>query len=112
MGATTLVVAIGTTISSFWILALNSWMHTPAGHVTADGALLAPEERASIEGGVTALEKLRSGTDHRAIRAATEAPMMFVSEPTVAQTPLGPLDSMITRVRAAVAASLSRIRTL
>jgi cytochrome d ubiquinol oxidase subunit I len=27
----TLIVAIGTTISSFWILALNSWMHTPQG---------------------------------------------------------------------------------
>jgi cytochrome bd ubiquinol oxidase subunit I len=25
------LVAIGTTISAFWILALNSWMHTPAG---------------------------------------------------------------------------------
>jgi len=37
----TLVVAIGTTISAFWILALNSWMQTPAGHVTADGALIA-----------------------------------------------------------------------
>lgn len=29
----TLLVAIGTTLSAFWILALNSWMHTPAGHV-------------------------------------------------------------------------------
>jgi cytochrome bd ubiquinol oxidase subunit I len=28
----TLLVAIGTTMSAFWILALNSWMHTPAGH--------------------------------------------------------------------------------
>ena len=37
----TLVVAIGTTISAFWILALNSWMQTPAGHVAADGALIA-----------------------------------------------------------------------
>src|SRR5256886_13708830 len=26
------MIAIGTTISAFWILALNSWMHTPAGH--------------------------------------------------------------------------------
>src|SRR2546427_6728132 len=26
------MVAVGTTISAFWILALNSWMHTPAGH--------------------------------------------------------------------------------
>jgi len=25
-------VAVGTTISAFWILAANSWMHTPAGH--------------------------------------------------------------------------------
>src|SRR6266511_3309397 len=27
------MVAIGTTVSAFWILALNSWMQTPAGHV-------------------------------------------------------------------------------
>jgi cytochrome d ubiquinol oxidase subunit I len=27
------IVAFGTTVSAFWILALNSWMHTPAGHV-------------------------------------------------------------------------------
>ncbi len=26
------VVAVGTTISAFWILALNSWMQTPQGH--------------------------------------------------------------------------------
>ncbi len=37
----TLVVAIGTTLSGFWILALNSWMQTPAGQVMADGALIA-----------------------------------------------------------------------
>jgi len=28
-----LAVAVGTTLSAFWILALNSWMQTPAGHV-------------------------------------------------------------------------------
>lgn len=27
----TLLVAIGTTVSAFWILSLNSWMHTPTG---------------------------------------------------------------------------------
>lgn len=27
----TILVAIGTTLSAFWILVLNSWMHTPAG---------------------------------------------------------------------------------
>ena len=28
----TLLVAIGTLLSAFWILALDSWMQTPAGH--------------------------------------------------------------------------------
>jgi cytochrome d ubiquinol oxidase subunit I len=29
----TALVAFGTTVSAFWILALNSWMQTPVGHV-------------------------------------------------------------------------------
>ena len=33
----TALVAFGTTMSAFWILALSSWMHTPAGHVVRDG---------------------------------------------------------------------------
>lgn len=33
----TVVVAIGTWISAFWIIAANSWMHTPAGHIIVDG---------------------------------------------------------------------------
>ena len=33
----TLLVAIGTTASAFWILALNSWMQTPAGFEMIDG---------------------------------------------------------------------------
>ncbi|WP_156885989.1 cytochrome ubiquinol oxidase subunit I [Rheinheimera baltica] len=33
----TLVVAIGTWISAFWIIAANSWMQTPAGHIIVDG---------------------------------------------------------------------------
>jgi cytochrome bd ubiquinol oxidase subunit I len=33
----TLLVAIGTTLSAFWILSLNSWMHTPAGFEMRDG---------------------------------------------------------------------------
>jgi cytochrome d ubiquinol oxidase subunit I len=37
----TVLVAVGTTLSAFWILALNSWMQTPAGHVTVDGVLIA-----------------------------------------------------------------------
>jgi cytochrome d ubiquinol oxidase subunit I len=31
--AATALVAAGTSLSAFWILALNSWMQTPAGHV-------------------------------------------------------------------------------
>lgn len=33
----TFLVAVGTTMSAFWILALNSWMHTPQGHIMIDG---------------------------------------------------------------------------
>ncbi|MDX2257331.1 MAG: cytochrome ubiquinol oxidase subunit I [Hyphomicrobiaceae bacterium] len=32
-----ILVAIGTSLSAFWILSANSWMHTPAGHVVVDG---------------------------------------------------------------------------
>lgn len=37
----TVLVAVGTTLSAFWILALNSWMQTPAGHVLQDGQWIA-----------------------------------------------------------------------
>jgi cytochrome d ubiquinol oxidase subunit I len=33
----TLLVAAGTTLSAFWILALNSWMQTPAGYEIING---------------------------------------------------------------------------
>lgn len=33
----TFLVALGTTASAFWILALNSWMHTPAGFEMISG---------------------------------------------------------------------------
>jgi cytochrome bd ubiquinol oxidase subunit I len=35
------MVAIGTTISAFWILALNSWMQTPAGHAMDGNQIIA-----------------------------------------------------------------------
>ena len=31
------LVAVGTTLSAFWILSLNSWMQTPQGHEIVDG---------------------------------------------------------------------------
>lgn len=33
----TFLVALGTSLSAFWILALNSWMQTPQGHIMIDG---------------------------------------------------------------------------
>lgn len=37
----TLAVAVGTFISAFWILSVNSWMHTPAGYeIGANGQFL------------------------------------------------------------------------
>ncbi|HWI98192.1 MAG TPA: cytochrome ubiquinol oxidase subunit I [Burkholderiales bacterium] len=35
------IVAFGTTVSAFWILALNSWMQTPTGHELAQGEIIA-----------------------------------------------------------------------
>jgi len=37
----TFLVAFGTTLSTFWILALNSWMQTPAGYEIVDGVFRA-----------------------------------------------------------------------
>jgi cytochrome d ubiquinol oxidase subunit I len=37
------LVAVGTSLSAFWILALNSWMQTPTGHGTVDGQLVAAD---------------------------------------------------------------------
>ncbi|WP_341502205.1 cytochrome ubiquinol oxidase subunit I [Gallaecimonas sp. GXIMD4217] len=38
--AATVIVAVGTVISAFWILAANSWMQTPAGHALEEGRLV------------------------------------------------------------------------
>ncbi len=36
----TALVAFGTTMSAFWILSLNSWMHTPAGYEIVNGQFI------------------------------------------------------------------------
>lgn len=33
----TVIVAVGTVLSAFWIIAANSWMHTPAGYLYDNG---------------------------------------------------------------------------
>jgi cytochrome bd ubiquinol oxidase subunit I len=40
--ASTLIVAVGTLISAFWILSANSWMQTPQGFRVGDEGLLYP----------------------------------------------------------------------
>lgn len=40
--AATLMVAIGTCASAFWILSVNSWMHTPAGYAINDVGQFVP----------------------------------------------------------------------
>ena len=39
----TMMVAIGTTMSAFWILSLDSWMQTPAGYEIIDGKFFAKD---------------------------------------------------------------------
>jgi cytochrome d ubiquinol oxidase subunit I len=39
----TVLVAGGTSLSAFWILVLNSWMHTPAGYELRDGIAFATD---------------------------------------------------------------------
>ncbi|MEO7052198.1 MAG: cytochrome ubiquinol oxidase subunit I [Rhodanobacter sp.] len=44
----TCMVALGTLISSFWILAANSWMQTPQGYALVDGVIQATDWWAAI----------------------------------------------------------------
>jgi cytochrome bd ubiquinol oxidase subunit I len=41
--ASTIIVAVGTLISAFWILSANSWMQTPQGYRIGEGGLLYAE---------------------------------------------------------------------
>src|SRR6201993_2340757 len=44
----TCLVAIGTLISAFWILAVNSWMQTPQGYVMSPDGRFLPDDWAAI----------------------------------------------------------------
>ena len=44
----TFLVAFGTTMSAFWIIVLNSWMHTPAGFDLRDGVVHATDWAAIV----------------------------------------------------------------
>ncbi len=44
----TFLVAFGTTLSAFWIIVLNSWMHTPQGYELRDGVVHATDWAAIV----------------------------------------------------------------
>jgi cytochrome d ubiquinol oxidase subunit I len=44
----TFLVAFGTTLSAFWIIVLNSWMHTPQGYELRDGIVHATDWAAIV----------------------------------------------------------------
>jgi len=44
----TLMVAIGTLFSAFWILSVNSWMHTPQGYAVNEVAQFVPDDWLAI----------------------------------------------------------------
>src|SRR5690606_40657339 len=45
----TVMVAFGTAFSAFWILSVNSWMHTPAGYAINEAGQFIPEDWRSEE---------------------------------------------------------------
>ena len=47
------MVSLGTMFSSFWILANNSWMQVPLGHIVVDGKFITGSDR--ISGGHAAM---------------------------------------------------------
>ncbi|MGR3453649.1 cytochrome ubiquinol oxidase subunit I [Pseudooceanicola sp.] len=88
----TAMVAIGTAISATWILSVNSWMHTPQGHVIGENGQFLPADwigiifnpsfpyrlahaltaayltTAFVVGGVGAWHLLRGNHDNRGVR--------------------------------------------
>jgi cytochrome d ubiquinol oxidase subunit I len=42
--AATCMVAIGTVVSTFWIISANSWMQTPAGYAVTESGALVPDD--------------------------------------------------------------------
>jgi cytochrome d ubiquinol oxidase subunit I len=58
----TCLVAIGTILSSFWILAANSWMQTPAGYSLIDGKFTVTDFHAAIFNPSTVVRMLHMST--------------------------------------------------
>jgi len=58
----TCLVSIGTILSSFWILAANSWMQTPAGYTILDGKFTVTDFHAAIFNPSTVVRMLHMST--------------------------------------------------
>jgi cytochrome d ubiquinol oxidase subunit I len=118
--AATLIVAIGTTLSAFWILVLNSWMQTPAGFSIADNGQFVPEDwwaiifnpsfpyrlahtltasyltTAFMVGGVGAWHLLRGRSGNRAVRRMFSMAMWMAAIVAPVQVFLGDLHGLNT----------------
>ena len=58
----TSLVAVGTILSSFWIIAANSWMQTPAGYRLIDGTFMVTDFHAAIFNPSTVVRMLHMST--------------------------------------------------
>ena len=58
----TSLVAVGTILSSFWIIAANSWMQTPAGYRLIDGKFMVTDFHAAIFNPSTVVRMLHMST--------------------------------------------------
>lgn len=56
--AATCTVAVGTLVSTFWIISANSWMQTPAGYGVTDAGQLVPEDWGAIVFNPAFIERL------------------------------------------------------
>lgn len=56
--AATCMVAIGTVVSTFWIISANSWMQTPAGYAVTETGALIPDDWLAIIFNPSFIERL------------------------------------------------------
>jgi cytochrome d ubiquinol oxidase subunit I len=115
----TFLVALGTTLSAFWILALNSWMQTPAGFEMIDGVAHATSWReiiftssmpyrlfhtllssgltvAFLVGGLLAFRRLR-GDDRPAVQSGLRVAVVLAAVLGPLQAFVGDLHGLNTR---------------
>src|SRR5690606_1057361 len=114
----TVMVALGTLVSSFWILASNSWMHTPQGHAVVDGIVVpvdwlqvifnpsfpyrfahmvtAAYLATALVVGATAAWHLRRGEDNAAVRKMFSMAMWMVFFTAPLQAFIGDLHGLNT----------------